>query len=351
MVPTMEQLKAISKVTKWTAAITANANSIIVGLERYGSHPDIQLDLPHRVAHYIAQLAHESGGFRYDKEIWGNTPAQQRYDTRTDLGNTPEKDGDGKLYAGRAGIQLTGKANYQAFTKWVRANIDKGAPDFVKEPDLINTDPWEGLVPIWYWTVGNPTGKSLNIYADQNDLEMITRKVNGGTNGLGDRQDYYTRTGLVLLGYDITDEEKAITKFQNASGLETDGISGPRTRTEIHKSLAFKASKQIKDSPDVVVTAAPVTEVKEVAVAPKEVEKPAPDIGKVIGAVAASGATQYVEPALGTFGGLTPWIQGLLIVVALGLVIWFIWGRNLMAAKAKDAKAEIKEKANAGLPS
>src|SRR5690606_14403690 len=92
MIPTVDQLKQISKQTKFTPHILSNMRSVIVALEKYGSHPKIKLDLPHRVTHYIAQLSHENGGFRYDKEIWGNTAAQQRYDVRTDLGNTPERD-------------------------------------------------------------------------------------------------------------------------------------------------------------------------------------------------------------------------------------------------------------------
>ncbi|WP_410176733.1 hypothetical protein [Sinorhizobium medicae] len=83
-----------------------------------------------------------SGYFRYDREIWGPTPAQQRRDTRTDLGNTPENDGDGFRYRGCTGMQLTGKDNYRQFRNWCRA-AGLSCPDFVKDPDAVNTDPWE----------------------------------------------------------------------------------------------------------------------------------------------------------------------------------------------------------------
>lgn len=346
MVPTLDQLKRISKVEKWTPAITANAASVVVALEKYGDHPDIQLDMPHRIAHFIAQLSHESGGFRYDKEIWGNTPAQAKYDVRADLGNTPAKDGDGKLYMGRSGIQLTGKGNYKAFTAWARAMFGADVPDFVAEPEKINTDPWEGLVPIWFWTKGNSTGKSLNIYADENNLEMITRRINGGMNGFDDRVSYYVRAALVFLDYPVN----AVVKFQEDTKLEADGIAGPQTRAMLHKKLAYMVSSQIKADQTINVKAAPVTQVKEVAVAPKGVDKPGSDIGKVVAAAVAGGAGQYVEPVLGTFGGLTPWIQGGLILIALGLVIWFVWGRQLMAMRAQTITSNIREKANDGLP-
>lgn len=243
MLPTEEQLKKISKLTKFTPKILANIQSIVKGLEVYGK--EAGLDRLHTLAKYLGQLSHESGSFKYDKEIWGNTPAQLRYDTRTDLGNTPEKDGDGKLYMGRAGIQLTGKANYAAFTKWVKENIDKNAPDFVKNPDLINTDPWEGLVPIWYWSKGNPTGKSLNIYADKNNDEMITRRINGGLNGFADRINYTVRASLVLLGYEPT----AVKEFQQVAFPnepdEWDNIPGPKTRDKLHQFLLNEKKEQV----------------------------------------------------------------------------------------------------------
>ncbi|PND23933.1 hypothetical protein CN933_29770 [Sinorhizobium sp. M4_45] len=83
----------------------SNLASMLVALDKYGDC--FGMDRPHRLAQYLAQLMHESGDFRYDREIWGPTPAQQRYDTRTDLGNPPGKDGDGYLYRGRTGMQLT----------------------------------------------------------------------------------------------------------------------------------------------------------------------------------------------------------------------------------------------------
>src|SRR5690606_23137462 len=111
----------------------------------------------------------------YDQEVWGPTPAQKRYDNRTDLGNTPETDGDGERYKGRTAGQITGKYNYTKFRDWCRAK-GLNPPDFVAYPEKLNTDPWEGLGFIWYWETGNPTGKSLNRFADTNDIETITKR-------------------------------------------------------------------------------------------------------------------------------------------------------------------------------
>ena len=185
------------------------------------------LNRPHRLAQYLAQLAHESGLWRYDREIWGNPPtkAQKGYEGRKDLGNT--QPGDGSLFRGRGPIQITGRANTTAFRDWAR-KMDPAAPDFARNPDLINTDPWEGLGPIWYWST-----RDLNRYADNGDLLTITKRINGGTNGLADRQAQYTRAGLVLLGYAPAD----VRAFQRSHGLTVDGKAGPATRAAIHAEL------------------------------------------------------------------------------------------------------------------
>jgi len=75
---------------------------------------------PDEQAHFIGQILVESAMLRYTKEVWGPTEAQRGYDTRTDLGNTPERDGDGRKYSGRGVIQVTGKDNYQRFQSHLR---------------------------------------------------------------------------------------------------------------------------------------------------------------------------------------------------------------------------------------
>lgn len=221
MIPTLAQLSTIAGV-----AANDNMRSFLEGIS-WGAEAS-GLTLPHRLAHYISQWSHESGGFRYDREIWGPTAAQERYDIRTDLGNTPERDGDGELYMGRTGGMITGRRNYRLFTAWARV-LDPAAPDFEADPARVNTDPWEGLGPMWYWDTNR-----INRYADENDAEMVTHTINGGYNGLADRLTRYTRTALVLLGRGPTD----VRAFQEATaGLKADGIAGPRTRNALHAAL------------------------------------------------------------------------------------------------------------------
>lgn len=213
----------------------SNLNSVLVALTQFG--PSVGMDTPPRLVQYFAQIMHESGGFRYDREIWGPTPAQARYDTRTDLGNTPAADGDGKRYAGRTAMQLTGKANYAAFTAWC-AKKGFSSPDFVASPDLVNTDPWEGLVPLWYWDT-----RGLNAYADKGDIETITRRINGGMNGFADRCDNYVRLALVMLGFKTSDTRgfQTVAKQTGRYAGVIDGAAGPMTRMALHKTLQAEA--------------------------------------------------------------------------------------------------------------
>jgi putative chitinase len=214
----------------------ANMNSVLVAIDRFGA--SVGMNTPPRQVGYFAQIMHESGDFRYDHEIWGPTPAQKRYDTRTDLGNTAAADGDGKLYAGRTAMQLTGKANYAAFCDWCKA---KGfnPPDFVAQPDLVNTDPWEGLVPLWYWDT-----HGLNAYADKGDIETITRRINGGLNGFADRCEHYVRLALVVLGYKAADVRsfQTVAKQNGTYAGVIDGDAGEKTRAALHAALLKMAA-------------------------------------------------------------------------------------------------------------
>lgn len=287
----------------------SNMAAVLVALDRYGER--FGLDRPHRLAHFLAQVMHESGDFRYDREVWGPTPAQKRYDTRTDLGNTPAIDGDGFLFRGRAGIQVTGTSNYRQFTAWCRKEIGGAVPDFVANPDAVLMDPWEGLAPIWYWATRN-----LNRLADQGDIETITVRINGGKNGFDDRVDRYARCALVLLGM----APDAIKQFQASKGLGVDGDPGPKTRAALHKALVALTPGESRKAG---VTSAPVIEDKPVV--PVSVDKEIRDKTSLL-----SGATGLGGAGMTLMG----WLNGvdtekLLWVgafAAAGVIIFLIAG-------------------------
>lgn len=303
----------------------ANARAVVVALDRYGAA--FGLDQPHRLAQFLAQLMHESEDFCYDREVWGPTPAQQRYDVRADLGNSPERDGDGKLYMGRSGIQLTGKDNYAAFRDWCRANIDPTAPDFVGEPDKVNADPWEGLAPIWFWST-----RKLNRAADEGDAEMITRRINGGLNGFADRLRRLVRVSLVLLGY----KPDEVTKFQRDAGAAmVDGVPGPKTRAALHQALVgLTAGAAARPE----VKAAPVVEEKTVAVAPPELDKPIEKTGgfwERVGSIATAGSGLGAL-LLGDWRVTAAALAGVIVIGSLGLVF-----HARIVAAVKAIKAEL----------
>lgn len=139
-----------------------------------------KIDTPTKIAHFLSQCAHESGNFRYPREL-GGPEYLKKYEGRKDLGNT--QPGDGIKYAGRGYIQLTGRANYTAFDKFV-------PEDIVENPDLVATK-YPLLSAAWFWTKAKPR---INQIADSNTNETvreITRLVNGRYNGLEDRQNKF----------------------------------------------------------------------------------------------------------------------------------------------------------------
>lgn len=128
------------------------------------------LDSTNRFAHFLAQLGHESDGFRAMEEYASGAA----YEGRTNLGNT--EPGDGKRYKGRGPIQVTGRANYRRYGRKIGIDLER-RPELASAPSI-------GLIAsIAYWT-----DKGLNALADRDDVEAITRKINGGTNGLADRK-------------------------------------------------------------------------------------------------------------------------------------------------------------------
>jgi putative chitinase len=127
------------------------------------------INTPVRQQHFLAQLAHESDHFQTTREY----ASGKAYEGRKDLGNTHK--GDGERYRGRGLIQLTGRSNYQ------RASQALGQP-YLEEPDLVEKFPAAAIVSGWFWKTNG-----LNEIADKDDVRAVTRRVNGGLNGLDSR--------------------------------------------------------------------------------------------------------------------------------------------------------------------
>jgi len=166
--------------------------------------PDYEINTPNRVAAFLAQCAHESGGFKALKEnlnyqaaslcrvfpkYFPNMDIANQYAHNQEaianrvyggrMGNGPEDTGDGFKYCGRGLIQLTGKQNYTKFAE----SIDTPIEDI---PEFLGT--FEGAIQsaCWFWETNN-----LNQYADSGDILTMTKRINGGTIGLEDRTQHY----------------------------------------------------------------------------------------------------------------------------------------------------------------
>jgi putative chitinase len=172
--------------------------------------PDYDINTPRRIAAFVAQCAHESGGFRFLIEnlnyraeslvkTWpryfnaGNAGSYARNPQRianrayaNRMGNGDEASGDGWRFCGRGLIQLTGRSNYQAFADSIETDIND-------IPDYLAT--FEGAVQsaCWFWETNN-----LNKWADLGDIVTLTKRINGGTLGLDDRMKHYTHALHVL---------------------------------------------------------------------------------------------------------------------------------------------------------
>ena len=160
------------------------ASALNLAMDRY------QINTRLRMAAFIAQVGHESGQFRYVKELGGDQYLS-KYDTGTlakRLGNTPEADGDGQKYRGRGLIQVTGRDNYLACSKALF-----GDDRLLRTPELLEQAEWAAKSAAWFWN-----SRNLNALADKGDFIGITKRINGGINGLADRQALY-ETALRVL--------------------------------------------------------------------------------------------------------------------------------------------------------
>jgi putative chitinase len=173
--------------------------------------PDYDINTPQRIAAFVAQCSHESGGFVALKEnlnyravtlrkifpkyfptddlanAFAGKPemiANRVYASR--MGNGDEASGDGFRYCGRGLIQLTGKSNYQSFADSLEMNVED-------VPDYLSTFEGAAQSACWFWESNN-----LNQWADKGDILTLTKRINGGTIGLEDRIKHYEHAMHIL---------------------------------------------------------------------------------------------------------------------------------------------------------
>lgn len=165
--------------------IAPNSKEEIIGplvgyLNKYMPDEKYQVNTYLRVCHFLAQAAHEAASFRTLREYASGAA----YEGRKDLGNV--KPGDGVRYKGRGIFQLTGRANYRRIGELIGMDLENN-PELAESPEV------SVLTALEYWK-----SRSLNIYADRDDVRTITFRINGGYNGFDDRKKYLERCKQVI---------------------------------------------------------------------------------------------------------------------------------------------------------
>lgn len=173
---TLDLLKAIAPKGK---------KEILEGIAPYlDLHaPKYGLTTKLRLAHFVAQAAHETAGFQTLTE-YGKESYFKKYDGRRDLGNV--KAGDGPRYRGRGIFQITGRANYKTFGDKIGVDLENNPTDAADYNVAV-------LTALEYWK-----DRNLTKHADADDIRRITKRINGGYNGFEDRQLYLARAKKFL---------------------------------------------------------------------------------------------------------------------------------------------------------
>lgn len=138
------------------------------------------INTPQRRAAFLAQVAHESGQLRWVEEIADG----KAYEGRVDLGNNSP--GDGPRYKGRGWLQVTGRSNYERCGQALKL-------DLISNPMLLTLPDNAARASAWFWQT-----RHLNEIADLDQFGLLTRRINGGYNGLDDRIKHWLRCRKIL---------------------------------------------------------------------------------------------------------------------------------------------------------
>ena len=202
--------------------------------------PIFEINSALRLAHFFGQVEHESDHLNTTQEYASGSA----YEGREDLGNTVT--GDGKKFRGRGLIQLTGRDNYSAYTTYYSSQNENGIDFTVAPNNLLLASNIEIAVNVsgWYWQVF----KSLNDYADADDLIFITYKVNGGFNGYTDRKEKLLKA-ITVLGAELGSEvNKELGVYKVSESVLYGRFLGMNRWAQYHDSTFPKLDGTGKDA-------------------------------------------------------------------------------------------------------
>ncbi len=184
--------KTYTALLNWTAKRDLGSVGVLLGRGMAADFPKYGIVTRLRIIHFLAQAAHETSGFRYLSELGSGRDANkdgyddylQKYDFREDLGNNAV--GMGPKYRGRGIFQLTGYFNYVLFGRRIGVDLAK-FPEKAADPEISVT------LACLYWS-----DRKINAVADKDDVAGVTKKINGGRNGLVDRTNYLNRLKALI---------------------------------------------------------------------------------------------------------------------------------------------------------
>lgn len=182
-------------LARCTGAQINRARDALLAMEDAMAH--YQINTPARIGMFLANVGHESGGLKWLTELWGPTPAQQRYEGRADLGNN--KPGDGARFKGRGYLQTTGRANYARLTQRLRARWPQAhVPDFEQTPELLAQPEWAAISAADYVDM-----RGLNALADRGGFIDYCAGVNGRNRATGLPNGIEERTRLYAAAQEV----------------------------------------------------------------------------------------------------------------------------------------------------
>lgn len=205
-----------------------------------------------RVAHFLAQIGHETDHFRTLQEYASGAA----YEGRDDLGNTHR--GDGRRYRGRGALQITGRYNYRKYGQKIGVDLENN-PELARHPEnSIKT-------ALEYWVANN-----LNTLADQDNVKSITKRINGGFNGLQSRMDMLKRAKIAVKRAEYQDDDLDFDRPVAVARPEPKPepiVEQPKPEPKFETKPVTPASKKVKNVPKItnVKFSQPVSQPKEPA--------------------------------------------------------------------------------------
>lgn len=161
------------QITKYSGAVKL-APVVAKWFNTYKEQYEVTTDL--RIAAFLAQVIHESGSFRYTREI----ASGNAYENRVDLGNIFK--GDGVKFKGHGYIQVTGRNNHATCSLALFGD----RKTLLETPELLCTPQYAMQSAFWFWGT-----RKLNIFADLQEFKTITKRINGGLNHFAERVKIY----------------------------------------------------------------------------------------------------------------------------------------------------------------